>query len=47
MVLPWKNLKVQRHQQDPGAKMEMALDEQGVHCSFQASWRNGQFIMSK
>lgn len=47
MVLRWKNPKVQRHQQDPGAKMEKALGEQVVYCHLKASWRNGQFIMCK
>lgn len=46
MALHWKNLKVQR-QQDPGAKMEKALDEQVVYCHFKASWKNSKFIMSK
>lgn len=47
MVLHWKNLKVQRHQQDLGAKIVKALDEQVVYFHFKASWMNGQFIMSK
>lgn len=47
MVLNQKNLKVQRHQQNPDAKMEMVLGERAVYCNFKASFSSGKFIMNK